>query len=249
MSDVKIFIVDDEEQGRNALRTVVQKYTSFQVCGEAKSKKEAIELICDVQPDIVLLDINLGDGNGFEVLKELESLPKVIFVTAYDEYALRAFQFNAVDYVLKPFDPLQVVESLTRASKQLKFETGKEPEKQLVSLQSNTFDKIVLPTQNGFDVLELSEVIAIQSDNNYSIFFLTNGDQKVVSKTLKYYDELLKDHHFFRCHQQNLINLQHIKNYLSGEGGEIRMKNDLVFQVSRRKKEELLTKIKSVFKK
>lgn len=244
-----LFIVDDEFEGRSALESVIRKYTPFELIGEANSKETAIVGITDLRPDIVLLDINLGDGTGFDVLKELQYLPKVIFVTAYDEFALKAFKFNAVDYVLKPFDPLEVVEAINRAAYQVPVHTGNQPESVLKDQGPNLFHKIVLPSQSGFEVVELKNIVAIQSENNYSVFHLLSGEQKVVTRTLKYYDEILSEHNFFRCHQTNLINLNHIKKYIKGEGGEIEMINHLTFSVSRRKKEELLDYLNQIFHK
>lgn len=244
-----VFIVDDEEQGRAALVAVLNKYCSFvQIAGEAKNTQDAIEGINTLKPDIVLLDINLGDGTGFDVLKKCIILPKTIFVTAYSDFALKAIKVSAVDYVLKPFESSEIIEALKKATKQLQGEKFSSlPEQTAVSNGLDKPERIVLPSSNGYDVLNLNDINYLASDNNYTIFYLINNSKKVVSKTLKHFEELLSSSGFFRCHQKYLVNLNHIVKYHKVEEGTLLMKNNLSVDVSRRKKEALIVLMREKF--
>lgn len=244
-----VYIVDDEEQGRAALVTVLEKHCPFlKVVGEAKSTQEAIEGINNLKPDIAILDINLGDGTGFDVLKNCKILPKTIFVTAYSDFALKAIKVSAVDYVLKPFEAIEIVEALTKATTQLKGEKfSRLPEQTAISNGLDKLERIVLPSSHGYDVLNLNDINFLASDNNYTIFYLINNSKKVVSKTLKHFEELLSSNGFFRCHQKYLVNLNHIVKYHKLEEGALLMKNNLSVEVSRRKKEALTILMNEIF--
>jgi two-component system LytT family response regulator len=248
MKKLKVCIVDDEKQGQIAVSSVVEKhFSTLDIVGFADSKVSAIKLIQDLQPDILILDVNLGDGTGFDVLKEFENPPKTIFVTAYDEFAIKAFKFNAVDYILKPFENQELVEALEKSIEILTVENYNFPEKELSKIEDKKLDKIVIPSNKGFEVISFKDISYLKADNNYTTLFLTNNQRKVVSKTLKYFDELLDEFGFYRCHQSFLVQLNQIKSFLNENGGVLLMNNGHEIEVSRRKKEDLLKKISSHF--
>jgi two-component system LytT family response regulator len=248
MNKIKILIVDDEEQGRNAVQQAVKKYCPhLEIVALADSKEDAVIKIELLKPNILLLDIHLGDGTGFDVLKEISYSPKVIFITAFDNFAVNAFRFNAIDYLLKPFDPLELVEALGKSLNLLSSESGVIPEKELLHFQAEKVQKLVIPSNSGFEVIELANISYLKADNNYTHIYLINNERKMLSKTLKYFEELLTDSGFFRCHQSFMIRLDQIKEYTKGEGGTLILHSGAQIEVSRRKKEELMEQMKHIF--
>lgn len=244
---MNVLIIDDEEQGRNAVSFVLSAYpAAFKIVGFADGVKDAIAKIQEFNPDLILLDINLGDGTGFDVLKALENPPKTIFITAYDNYAIQAFKFNAVDYVLKPFEATELLDALERAKKLLQIEQANFPEKQLKNYNQLDPEKLVVQSFKGFEMLNIKDIFYLEADNNYTNFILK--DRKIlVSKTLKYFEDLLSEFGFFRCHQSYLIQTNQIKEFTKYSGSSIEMKNGHFVDVSRRKRDELLKLIKEFF--
>jgi two-component system, LytTR family, response regulator len=249
MKTINAIIIDDEELGRNALKTTILRFCPYvNIIAEASNCKDAIELININEPNLIFLDIDLGDGTGFDVLRACKIKPKTIFVTAHNDFAIKAFKFNAIDYILKPFDPLDLVESIAKSIEHLEISDANLPEKTVVESYDTKLQKIVVPTSNGFEVLSIDEIEYLEADNNYTTFYLTNGSKKLVSKTLKYYDDLLNEFDFFRSHQSYLVNSIYIKEYIKGEGGLLIMKNGSEIDVSRRKKEDLIALISKKYK-
>lgn len=244
---MNVMIIDDEEQGRNAVSFILSNHpTDFKIVALADGVKDAISKIREFNPDLILLDINLGDGTGFDVLKAFENPPKTIFITAYDNYAIQAFKFNAVDYVLKPFEANELLEALERCKNLLQLEQANFPEKQLKNYNQLDPDKIVIQSFKGFEMLNIKDIFYLEADNNYTNFILK--DRKIlVSKTLKYFEEILCEFGFFRCHQSFLIQTKQIKEFTKFSGSSIEMKNGNFVDVSRRKRDELLKIIKEHF--
>ncbi len=235
-----VFIVDDEKEGRAHLTNFLARYCPhLELLGEAGDIKNAIILIEGKQPEILLLDINLPDGLSFEILGKISYQPKVIFITAYDDYVLKALRLSAVDYLLKPFEPLDLIESLSKAVKDL-LENGHQHQINSLLENQQKVKKIVLPTAQGYEMVAIDEIIRCEADNTYTTFYLTDSTKRLVTKTLKLYEELLVDHNFFRCHQSHLVNLNFVKLYYKGEGGALEMTDGSSVDVSRRKKDELI---------
>jgi two-component system LytT family response regulator len=245
---IKAVIVDDDTKGRDFLLKVLTRlYNDIEIAGAAGDAENALELIRETQPQLVFLDVEMPGKNGFDLLMQFEKINfEVIFITGHDEYALQAFKFNAIDYVLKPID----LDDLDRAINKIrnkKFETNVIPLQQLLAgLKNiqNPFNKIGIPTQDGLVFLELNDIVNCQSQGNYTIFYLINKHKFISSKTLKEFEDMLSGHNFFRVHKSHLINLQHIKRYIKGEGGTVIMSNDHQIDVSRQKKESFLRVIK-----
>ena len=247
-------IVDDEPDGIRTLQKLVQRHCPrvkiAATCANADAAKEQIELL---KPDLLFLDIQMPGKSGLELLTELTRKDfEVIFVTAYNDYILQALQFSAADYLLKPVDEDRLCEAVDRAEKRLA--EGKKDEQTAALLHNltksgNPFEmRLCLPTLKGFMILKLDEILYCEAERSYTIFHIVGGKTVTVSKPLIDYDQLLKDTSFFRVHKSFFINLLHIKEYQKGEGGMVIMSNNAEIEVSRRKKEIFLQKVKEVFK-
>jgi len=194
---------------------------------------------------LVFMDINLSDGSGFSVLEGVENLNfKVIFVTAYDQYAIKAFNYSAIGYVLKPID----LEDLRSAIDRGKIKSETEESSAIKALLENFSKKekdrkIAIPERDGITFVNVNEIVRCQSDNNYTEIHLKSGQKILVSKPLKKYEELLPEDIFFRIHQSHLVNLNEVARFLKEEGGYLIMNDGTQLEISRRKKEELLLRL------
>ncbi len=245
---INTLIIDDEEQARKVMRNLVEsEYDDLKIVGEGDDISSGIEAIRQHSPDLVFLDIQLKSGTGFELLSRLEKPDfEVVFVTAYDSYALTAFQFSAFGYLLKPVRPSELRKVMAKLREQMQLREQARNERIKILVESyedqGKVQKLIVQNMQGFQVLPLHEILYVQAEGNYSWFHLTNGEQILVSKTLKDYEQLLADFGFYRIHQSNLVNLRYIKRYLKGEGGSVVMTNDDELTVSRRKKAGFLKK-------
>ncbi len=237
---ISIAVIDDEPKARETIVNILAlSPLKIHIAGEAGDIRSAFELISGKSPDLVLLDIDLPDGTGFDLLKMFDQISfKVIFITAHHEHAIRAFKFSAIDYILKP---IQAVD-LFRALEKTKAEIDKEEMVfKLGTLLSNLdkLKKIVLKTAESIHIINVEQIIRCEADVNYTRFFLTGGKKLLVSKPLKEFDELLSPAGFFRTHQSHLINLEHMLRYEKTDGGYLVMDDNSAVPVSTRKKEEL----------
>ena len=241
---LNLLIVDDEKKARDALRTVVQSYDQSIEVREADGVGSALREIAAFRPDILLLDIQLTDGTGFELLKKIQpTTAKIIFITAFEEYAVRAFRFSAVDYLMKPINPMDLKASLDRARVAVEkdaLETRMSVLLNNISQVSRDQKKIVLKTSEQIFVISLKDIVHLEADKNYTFFHLSDGKKVLVSKTMKDYEELLSEYGFIRVHQSHLINLDFIDRYEKRDGGYVVMKNNVSIPVSTRKREELI---------
>lgn len=245
---MRILIVDDESSGREILVHLLSKLEDdLEIIGEASGVEEAEKKILDLQPDLVFLDVEMPTGTGFDLLAKVKDQDfEVVFTTAYDKYAIEAFRFSAIDYLLKPIEKSDLYAAVQKAKEQrnLKEQNGRV-EHLLDSIRdANTrHDRIVLPTQDGFQIIRTEQVVFCQGDGAYTRFFLENKKQILVSKMLKEYDMVLSAHGFFRIHRSYLVNLTHVVRYFRGKGGEVEMSDGSVLAVSRDRKEEFLSKL------
>ena len=236
-------LIDDMQNALEMLENDISKnHQEIEIIGKATSVVEAAKLLRKKQPDILFLDIMLGDGIGFDVLEifpELQS--KIIFVTASDAHALKAFKFAAIDYVLKPYTNSDLDTAIEKAISQM------QPNKEQISVLQQSIaspsvkpKKISLHTSEKIIVISLDEIIRCQSDNNYTTFFLENGHKILVSKTLKYYADMLKEYNFLRVHQSHLVHVKYIKEFVKSDGGYLILKNKSNIPVSVRKRNEVI---------
>lgn len=240
---ITAIIIDDELKGRIALRQKLKDYCpQVQVTGEAEDGAEGLKLIEQVQPAIVFLDIEMPRMNGFEMLQQLQRKNfHLIFTTAYDQYAIKAIRFAAFDYLLKPVD----IEELRAAVQKITAEKQPDVSARFEALEHNlkqkqTFNKIAIAAKEGLLFFNISDIIHIEAQSNYTVFSFVNRPKLTVSKTLKEFEDLLPPETFFRSHHSHMINLQYIKKYIKGDGGQIEMQNGELVDVSRKKKEEFL---------
>lgn len=245
MKRIKTLIVDDEELARKNLEFLLNDYCpNVEVIGSAANAREARRFIQANNIDLLLLDIEMPNGSGFDLLESLEDEIdfKIIFITAYHEYALRAFKYSAVDYILKPINP----EELQSAVDKVRPGADTEPREKIETLIENiqrkgeNLNKIALPSMEGLLFVNLDDLIYCESQDNYTQFFLTDGRRVMVSKTIKYFEEVLDETRFYRVHRSNIINLKYIDRYVKGEGGYVVMKQGARIPVSRRRKESFL---------
>ena len=240
---MKAIIVEDEKQAVVALSQEIRSQCPYlEIVGHAATLKDAEQLIKEANPDIVFLDIQLKDGNGFDLLERFESPPfKVIFTTAFGEYALKAIKFSALDYLLKPIDSQQLKDAVEKA-RQIKIENMQAQISALMENQRKDplLHKIALQTSKGIFLHELSSIIRIQSEGNYAGIYLTSGRKLIVSKTLKDFEEMLSNSGFVRIHHSHLINLEFLESYISKDGGYVVLSNKESLPVSKRKRPDLL---------
>ena len=236
-------IVDDEKQSRDTLRAYLKKYcTEIDVTAEADSVKSALKHIKQFHPELIFLDVELPDGTGFDILEKAKNIPlKVIFISAYDKYAVRAFKFSAIDYLQKPFEPDDIVKAVSKIKMSEKIDELKKKIEVLL-VNRNSLKKIALPSAGELFFVNTDEIVRCKADRNYTKVFLSNGKTYLTSKTLREYDEMLSPLNFCRIHHSHLINISFIKKYIKGEGGTVIMEDDSEIDVSRRRKEFFLSK-------
>jgi len=244
---INCILVDDEKSARDSLNFLLEENCpQVKILAQCKSAAEGITTIKLLKPDLVFLDVEMPNGTGFEMLQQFSEINfEVIFATGFDKYALKAFKFSALDYLMKPVVADELITAVTR------FENRKnktDSNVQLNLLLSNLknikggIHKIAIPSTDGLLLLEIKEIVRLEADRNYTIFFTMNG-KHTVSKSLGEYEELLSENNFFRIHQSHLINLNHAKKYVRGEGGYVVMNDDTSIPVSARKKHDVLEKL------
>lgn len=245
---IKAIIVEDEPNNSERLAFLLNSSNEdVQVVGVAASIKEAADLVKTNNPDLVFLDIELPDGTGFDFLRLYTDIPfHVIFTTSFDKYAVKAFRFSAADYLLKPLEKDELVNAIQKVRKLIQNnlnETNKETiHKRPASSLIEDFTKIALPSLEGFNIIELSNIIRCEAEGSYTKFYLAGKKELLVSRNLKEYEDILAEHNFIRVHHSHLINLNHVVSYVRGEGGYVVMTDQTQVQVSKRKKNDLLEK-------
>jgi two-component system LytT family response regulator len=239
----RTILIDDEPNTRAALRALLQHYCpEVMIIGEAASAEDGLQLLRTQTPDLLFLDVEMPLGSGFDLLDMLGNASfDIIFTTAHDRYALRAIKCCALDYLLKPVGVAELRAAVAKAQRRQAPVAA-----QLHTLHDNLrarngpAGKIVLPTTQGFEVVDVARIVRCQADDNYTLFVLAGKEKILVSRTLKEYEELLGDFDFLRIHQSHLINAAHVKRYIKGSGGYVQLTDDSIIEVSRRKKDELL---------
>lgn len=233
-----VTIIEDEALSYELLRDLLaQVAPEWEVEGPCTTIRQAIEQIRKHRPQLVFLDVELADGSGFDVLKALEPIDfDVIVTTSHDKYAIQAIKHRALDYLLKPFQREELLSAISKVVQRIKI----EPEK-LMKPPAATLHKLALPTSDGLVFIELEEIIRLESERNYTDFYLTGNRKLVVTRSLKEYEELLTPLGFFRIHHSHIVNLNQITRYVRGEGGYVTLSDGSSVDVSRRRKEEFLS--------
>jgi two-component system, LytTR family, response regulator len=236
-------LIDDMPQALQVLRNDLSEYCpEISILAEANSVVSAAKLLRTMTPDVLFLDIMLGDGTGFDLLEIFPDLSsKVIFVTASEEFAIKAFRLAAIDYLLKPIAPNDLKEAVQRAEDQ-HFKSNKSLDilKETLRSPERLARRIALHSLEKISIVEIDDIIRCEADMNNTKFFLHNGDTIFVTKTLKYYEDLLSEHTFLRVHQSHLVNHRFIQAFLKKDGGYLQLKNNHIVPVSVRRKTEVM---------
>lgn len=248
MSDkIRSILVDDEAGNRENLRSLLESYCpQIEIIAEADSAVSAMDVIQEHKPQLLFLDIEMPNGNGFDLLSRLDRIDfEIIFVTAFNQYALKAIKFCALDYILKPIDILDLKSAVQKAEKRIWEQNQSQSWQVFLDNQKSQHNpKIALPTGNQIDYIPIAEIIRCRGEGNYTHFHLQSGKALMVSKTLKEFEELLKEHRFLRVHQSHLINIRFVKSYVKSDGGYLRMEDQSEIPISRQRKEYVLGRLK-----
>ncbi len=245
---INCIIVDDEERSREALSKLLVKHCpEVTIVAKAEDITTAKDCILKLQPDLVFLDVEMPKNSGFELLNQLKTINfSVIFVTAHEGFALKAFRYSAIDYITKPIDYRLLIEAINKFKTKQKIELKQQRLELLLENINNNpqqFNRIAIPNLSGFKLINISDIIYCEGDGNYTKLFLLNGEQLLSSKTLKYFDEILPVKTFYRIHKSYLININLIDTYHRNDGNYVTMKNKITLEVSERKRKEFLNKL------
>lgn len=246
---IRAIIIDDEQHCTDRLTYLIHQYnygflTIIAICNTVD---QAIESIQSQKPDLIFLDVELGAQSGFEILRRIPEINfEVIFVTGHEQYAVQAFRFSAFDYLMKPVDQSQLSKALQKLAIRL---TQKQRNEKMEALLYNLAGRekgnkrLCIPTNEGFTFAETKDIIRCEAMTNYTVIYFSDNRKVTVSRTLKDFEQLLKDCNFFRVHNSHLVNLKYIKNYRRGKGGTIVLMDGTQIEVSTRRKEDFLKKI------
>ena len=246
---LRAIIIDDEASSRNALRQkLVNHCPEVNVIAECENGEQGITSIETNNPDIIFLDVEMPRMNGFTMLQQLNEHDfEIIFITAYDHYAIKAIRFSALDYLVKPVEVSDLKIAVEKAAAKRKKQSGNTSlETLLYNLTNNKKEqqRIAIPSMEGLQFVETANIIYLEAQSNYSSFYLSGNRKITVSKTLKDFEELLPQNIFIRIHHSYIININQIDKYIKGEGGQVLMKNGVLLDVARRKKEEFMKAIR-----
>ncbi|WP_111309952.1 LytR/AlgR family response regulator transcription factor [Confluentibacter sediminis] len=247
-----IIIIDDEMHCSNVLDSLIKKvHSDYIVTGIFTDPIQGLEYIKNNPPDLLFLDIEMPNLNGFSLLDKILPVDfDIIFTTAYDQYAIRAFQYCAINYLLKPITEKNIVRALSGWEKRRKKTSNEQWQLLQKNLYSSTKErsKIALPTGAGYSIVEIKNIVRCQSDNNYTNFFLKDENKILISRTLKEIDEILVEHGFLRIHQSHLINPQFVKGILRQDGGSLIMYDNAEIPVSRQKRTQINEILRSMLR-
>lgn len=241
MKKITAVIIDDEKGVRNVIRELLTKLCpEVNILGEADNVESAYKLITDKNPELVLLDVEMPGGSGFTILEKLGSINfRTVFITAYDQYALRAIKFSALDYILKPIDSEELVSAIRKYDDNRSFNA--DIKTLLTNLKTREgFKKIAIPSTGKVQYLDIDEIVRCESEGSYTYIFRLGKDKLLSSKSIKEYEELLRTQGFFRIHRSHLINLKMVTEYSKNERDRIIMKDGSEVEVSRKKRTEFI---------
>lgn len=242
---IKSILIDDEEHCLATLRMLLDKFCpQVQIVQQCLSAKEGLEAIRNLHPDLVFLDIEMPAMNGFEMLEQFPEISfAVVFTTSYDRYAIKAIRFSALDYLLKPIDPNELISAVKKVGEQRHLPMAEQFQMLLKQIRNkdHQMTKIAVPTVEGFELIPADHVIRCEADDNYTHLFLKNKSKITACRTLKEMEEQLHDFTFFiRVHHSYVVNLNEVTRYVRGEGGYLVMSDGSTVNVSRSRKEALL---------
>jgi two-component system, LytTR family, response regulator len=244
---VKAVIVEDEVKGLNNLKNLLEQYCpEVKVIGEAGSVDEGVKLLKSKKPDLAFLDISLPDGLVFQLLNEVRPIDfEVIFVTAYEEYAIKACEYSSIGYILKPIDPDELREAVAR----IQYRREAESDRRLEIFNSyyknpNVFTKMSISALDGIYFVNIRDIIRFEAEDNYTHIFLKGEKRITASKTIKSYEDMLAPYNFYRVHKRHVINLNYMRKFVTGDGGYLIMDDDIKISVSRRRRPAFMERVK-----
>ncbi len=251
---IQALLVDDEQNSRDTLKGKLELFCpEVEVVAEANSVASAQEALQSHKPGLLFLDIELAGESGFDLLQSLNEsgseIPAVVFITAHDEFAIQAIKFSALDYLLKPIDPEELVKAVRKAEEEQGLPSKATSFNVLVENIRKAADspkKVVVPTSDGMHVIKISEIIRLESSSNYTTFHLHNQKPLLASKTLKEFDGMLHGYSFNRIHKSHLVNMNFVKRYVQTDGGYLILEDGSQIPVANRKKEQLLSILKNL---
>ncbi len=243
---MKVVIIEDEQDAVELLSSIIERYLpDLTVVGHAGHKSEIIDLLAETKPDLVFCDIQLADANAFEVLDSLDRIDfKLIFTTAYDQYALKAFDYFSVGYVLKPYAPDRIISIIDHIRSSESSAIMSDKLKDIIKSLGNESQVISLPTTEGIERLNISDILMVTADRSYSTVQTVQGRKITISKTLLHIESLIESDKFIRPHLSYLVNLDHVIRYNKADGGTLDLSDGTTVPISRRKKAEVLDQLK-----
>ncbi|AEA46018.1 LytR/AlgR family response regulator transcription factor [Fluviicola taffensis] len=239
---IKVLLIDDEKHCLITLEFILKQLDEVQIIGMVQNSNDGIKLVEEFNPDIVFLDIEMPNQNGFDFLAQFTTIPfKVIFTTAYDQYAVKALRMNALDYLLKPIDKTDLIQALDN----YKIENQKITDEQIQNLHlfrnGKIQDTIALSTQSGLIFIKIEEIMYLEASSSYTYLIMKDKTKHLASKTMATFEDVLIDNPiFFRAHKSHIVNLKSIKQYIRGDGGELILEDGKSVSLSRSKKQEFL---------
>ena len=246
---LKTVIVDDDDLARKGLKKILKdRERVLEVVGEAGTIEKAIEVIQKNRPDLLLLDIRLKKGTGFDILENIEiGGMSIVFTTAYNEYAIKAIRHSAIDYLLKPIDPKELLNTVDKLVDTKINQSAAQIQvlRDFLKEKSSKVDRIVLSDSRGFHVTKLIDIVRCEGDKNYTSIIMQDGRKIVTTKTLMEYEKMLDPKDFYRIHKSHLVNLEHVRSYKRGRGGFAIMNDGSELPVSREKREGFVSAVKS----
>lgn len=245
---IKVILIDDEKHALVTLSHYLKDFKEIEILATIQDSRLAKNCILELKPDLVFLDIEMPYVTGFELLQQFEYLSfKVVFTTAYDQYAIKALKLNALDYLLKPIE-IEDLEIAINRFKDLEMETNTEQIANLAQFSINQMvDTLALSTLKGLIFIKVEEIMYLTASNAYTFVYMNNGEKHLVSKSLAVFEDVLEDNPiFFRSHKSNIVNIKYIKQYNRGEGGELIMQDNTSLVLSRAKKQDFLNLFKKI---
>lgn len=239
---IRTLIIDDEQHNRQLIADLLQNHIpQISLVGEADGVKSGLKSLRELVPDLVLLDIRMEDGDAFDLLNQIGNITfKIIFITAYEEYALKAIKFSALDYLLKPVSLNELKLAIDKAEKQILKDLKTQLSELSNNLQPNQIKRIVLRSAEKLQLIPVKDIIRCEAERSYSMFFLTNGKKIIVSSPMKYFEDILGEQGFFRTHKSHLVNLSFVESYIKADGGHVVLTDGTTLPVAMRKKSQLM---------
>lgn len=246
---IRSILIDDDNSIIITLKHLLEtRYSDLiELCGTASNVSSGVKLAREQEPALIFLDINLPDGEGFDVLSQIQDDDfnfDVIFITAHDQFALKAFDFAALDYIMKPFNPEDIDAALDRVRRLQQQDSIKDKVNVYQEAKNQEYERMIIPSSDGLSIINIDDILRLEASDTYTFFYINNGQKLLASKPLSNFERILADLHFQRIHSKNLVNLKYIQRYNKGKGGSVIMTDGAEVEVSVRKKTEFLNALK-----